>query len=104
MRRTNRRNAKQIGRTTDTRACEPQPESSCRSGVTRRQFLELAAATSVLASLPEYAQPEETRTEIPRRTLGNTGEKVSAIGLGGFHLGKPALSELDAIRIIRTAI
>src|SRR5215468_2317106 len=104
MRRSNRRNANQIGRTTDTRACGAQSESFCNSGVTRRQFLEMAAGTSVLASLPEYAQLEETRTEIPRRTLGNTGEKVSAIGLGGFHLGKPALSELDAIRIMRTAI
>ena len=74
------------------------------NGVTRRQFLEMAAGTSVLASLPEYAHPQETPTEVPRRTLGNTGEKVSAIGLGGFHLGKPALSESDAIRIMRTAI
>src|SRR5215469_2741684 len=104
MRPSNRRNANQIGRTTDTRACGAQSESFCNSGVTRRQFLEMAAGTSVLASLPEYAQLEETRTEIPRRTLGNTAEKVSAIGLGGFHLGKPALSEFDAIRIIRTAI
>jgi aryl-alcohol dehydrogenase-like predicted oxidoreductase len=36
--------------------------------------------------------------------LGRTGERVSAIGLGGFHLGKPDLPEAEAIRIIRTAI
>jgi predicted aldo/keto reductase-like oxidoreductase len=64
----------------------------------------MAAGTSVLASLPEYPHLQDARAEVPRRTLGNTGEKVSAIGLGGFHLGKPALSESDAIRIIRTAI
>ena len=26
-------------------------------------------------------------TEIPYRILGRTGQKVSAIGLGGFHIG-----------------
>jgi aryl-alcohol dehydrogenase-like predicted oxidoreductase len=38
------------------------------------------------------------------RTLGSTGEKVSAIGVGGWHLGKPGLDEQTAIRIIRSAI
>ena len=38
------------------------------------------------------------------RTLGHTGEKVSTIGLGGAHIGKPKLSESDAIKIVRTAI
>ncbi|MDD1743995.1 MAG: aldo/keto reductase [Methanomassiliicoccales archaeon] len=41
---------------------------------------------------------------IPCRELGRTGERVSAIGLGGFHIGKPELSEEQSIRIIRTAI
>jgi hypothetical protein len=27
------------------------------------------------------------KNEIPYRTLGETGEKVSAIGVGGFHIG-----------------
>jgi aryl-alcohol dehydrogenase-like predicted oxidoreductase len=36
--------------------------------------------------------------------LGRTGEKVSAIGLGGYHLGKPELQESESLRIIRTAI
>ena len=26
------------------------------------------------------------------RTLGRTGERVSAIGMGGFHIGQPKLS------------
>ncbi|HEX6557976.1 MAG TPA: aldo/keto reductase [Longimicrobiales bacterium] len=38
------------------------------------------------------------------RTLGRTGEKVSAIGLGGSHLGLPAVSEDLSIRIVRNAI
>ncbi len=41
---------------------------------------------------------------MPHRTLGRTGEKVSAIGLGGSHIGKPKVSEADSIKIIRTAL
>ena len=37
------------------------------------------------------------------RTLGRTGERVSAIGLGGYHIGSPR-EEQEAIRIIRAAI
>jgi aryl-alcohol dehydrogenase-like predicted oxidoreductase len=38
------------------------------------------------------------------RTLGSTGEKVSAIGLGGWHLGLKTVDEQLAIRIVRSAI
>ena len=42
---------------------------------------------------------------MPYRTLGRTGERVSAIGLGGSHVGKPEkLSEAESIRIIRNAL
>jgi aryl-alcohol dehydrogenase-like predicted oxidoreductase len=37
------------------------------------------------------------------RTLGKTGEKVSAIGLGGYHIGVPQDPE-SGIRLVRTAI
>jgi aryl-alcohol dehydrogenase-like predicted oxidoreductase len=37
------------------------------------------------------------------RKLGRTGERVSAIGLGGYHLGFPQ-DPADATRIIRAAI
>src|SRR5262245_55140908 len=47
---------------------------------------------------------EDIKGEVPRRTLGRTGEKVSVIGLGGFHLGKPELRESESIRIMRAAI
>jgi aryl-alcohol dehydrogenase-like predicted oxidoreductase len=38
------------------------------------------------------------------RELGSTGQKVSAIGIGGWHLGLKTVDESLAIRIVRTAI
>ena len=38
------------------------------------------------------------------RTLGSTGEKVSAIGVGGWHLSLPHVDKKLAIRIVREAI
>src|SRR5918994_7460433 len=38
------------------------------------------------------------------RVLGRTGERVSAIGLGGWHLGFQHLDERVSIRIVREAI
>src|SRR5205809_7789926 len=38
------------------------------------------------------------------RHLGSTGVKVSAIGIGGWHLGMKPVTEKLAIRIIRSAI
>ncbi len=38
------------------------------------------------------------------RTLGGTGEKVSAIGIGGWHIGLNGVDEQLSIRIIRTAV
>lgn len=44
------------------------------------------------------------QSEMLYRELGSTGEKVSAIGLGGWHIGLPNVDEELGIRIIRTAI
>ena len=38
------------------------------------------------------------------RTLGSTGERVSSIGLGGWHIGMSSLSEKQAIEIVRSAV
>src|SRR3954468_8572941 len=38
------------------------------------------------------------------RTLGNTGERVSRIGIGGWPLGLPKVGEQLSLRIVRTAI
>jgi len=42
-------------------------------------------------------------SEIPRRKLGRTGELVSALGLGGAHIGTQR-QERESIRIIRAAV
>jgi aryl-alcohol dehydrogenase-like predicted oxidoreductase len=42
--------------------------------------------------------------EMLYRPLGRTGERVSAIGLGGFHLASEQVGESLAVRIVRTAI
>lgn len=38
------------------------------------------------------------------RTLGSTNERVSAIGVGGWHLALPKVTESESIRIVRSAI
>jgi aryl-alcohol dehydrogenase-like predicted oxidoreductase len=45
-----------------------------------------------------------TGDAVQYRALGSTGEKVSAIGLGGWHLGLPTVDEKLAIRLVRYAI
>ena len=38
------------------------------------------------------------------RPLGRTGESVSAIGMGGFHIAQHGLTENESIRLVRAAI
>ena len=72
------------------------------AAVTRRDFLKAAVATGLLAgTVPGWAAQSEGG--MPYRRLGRTGEKVSAIGLGGYHIGIPK-DEQEGIRLIRSAI
>jgi len=75
----------------------------------RREFLEkvtlgvagagVAVSGNALTALPAPA----ANGEMPYRTLGRSGEKVSLLGLGGYHLGLQR-DEQESIRIVRTAI
>jgi predicted aldo/keto reductase-like oxidoreductase len=71
---------------------------------TRRKFLGVAAATVVSTAMNKDSFGDDKKREFPYRTLGRTGERVSLIGLGGYHLGKPDLQPEESIRIIRTAL
>jgi predicted aldo/keto reductase-like oxidoreductase len=62
----------------------------------RRDFLKSATAATVASAIPATAQTAQPNTPVKRpeapgmiyRELGTTGERVSAIGMGGYHLGK----------------
>src|ERR1700733_9463897 len=71
---------------------------------TRRTFLELAAASMVTAGWGSQAFGAETKNGVPYRTLGRSGEKVSMVGIGGYHLGKPDQTTEESVGIIRTAL
>jgi aryl-alcohol dehydrogenase-like predicted oxidoreductase len=43
-------------------------------------------------------------SQMPTRELGRTGERVSALGLGGWHLSLPTVTARLAERIVRTAV
>lgn len=56
------------------------------------------------STMPESTiMPEQTRQgDMIYRALGRTGERVSLVGLGGYHIGNPG--EAEGLRIIRAAI
>jgi predicted aldo/keto reductase-like oxidoreductase len=62
----------------------------------RRTAIATLAASRIAAS-------QTVSTSMPYRVLGKTKEKVSAIGLGGYHLGHPP-DPAVAVRIVRSAV
>jgi predicted aldo/keto reductase-like oxidoreductase len=76
----------------------PGPGNGMSSGpfdaVTRRTFLRSAALAGAGVVAGREASPAQQATgepmpsyTVPRRPFGKTGEQVSIIGVGGFHLG-----------------
>jgi len=87
---------------------------------TRRDFLKQSASMAGAAAalpagalaaenaapsneIPSIVPPTTRKGDMPYRALGRTGEQVSLIGLGGFHIGTQS-DEQESLRIIRTAI
>lgn len=56
------------------------------------------------AKLPRASSPGELKGEMLYRKLGQTGETVSAIGLGGSHIAKATVPEAEGTRLIHMAI
>jgi len=68
----------------------------------RRHFLKTAAVGTVVTSMSrKFAFAADA--PFPTRTLGRSGEKVSIVGLGGYHVGMQS-DEQESIRIVRTAL
>jgi uncharacterized protein len=70
---------------------------------TRREFLLTAAATAALAEEMMAQTRSASATGMPTRPLGKTGQQVSVLALGGWHIGA-VKDEAEAIRIMHTAI
>ncbi len=61
------------------------------------------AAVPAPPPIPLGPPPETVRNGMRYRKLGRTGEEVSAIGLGGFHIGTQKDPE-ESVKLIRAAI
>ncbi len=64
----------------------------------RREFIQATALASAISG-----GASAQNAEIPKRPLGKTGIEVSAMGVGGFHLGT-ATDDATATRIVDMAI
>jgi predicted aldo/keto reductase-like oxidoreductase len=64
----------------------------------------VAGDNKAAQQIPRVTDPGELRGEMLHRKFGNTGETVSAIGMGGSHLAKPTLTQADAAKLIHRAI
>ena len=94
---------------------QPSERAEAIPEIDRRSFLQaglastgtLVAGSVLHRSSPAAALPPQTTTtgndQIPRRPLGRTGENVSIIGLGGYHLGTLPSPD-DAVRLVQEAV
>src|SRR5215213_1492852 len=70
----------------------------------RREFLQSGlAGTAALALAADAPGDDKPSTGLPMRPLGKTGEKVSIICLGGWHIGD-VKDKAEAVKIMHTAI
>ncbi|NQT36865.1 MAG: aldo/keto reductase [Planctomycetes bacterium] len=70
----------------------------------RREFLKASVATLAAAGLGSsvLAEQRDDPSGIPTRPLGKTGQRVSIIGIGGYHIGVP--DEKEGIALMHEAI
>ena len=94
---------------------QPSGRSEASPEIDRRRFLQAGLASTgalVTASLMHGSAAAATAPlavtntgpdQIPRKPLGKTGEQVSIIGLGGYHLGTMRSLD-DAVRLVQEAV
>ncbi len=70
----------------------------------RRTFVKAVSGLTLGTSLIPWSLKAGNINNIPQRILGRTGEKVSILGMGGYHVGSPDIPDEVAIQIIRTSI
>ncbi|MGA2736067.1 MAG: aldo/keto reductase [Bryobacteraceae bacterium] len=66
--------------------------------VSRRTFVE-----AFMLGAAGFAAQGQSGAEVPKRPLGKTGLQVSALGIGGYHLGS-AGSDAEADQIVNEAL
>lgn len=75
---------------------------------TRRGFLQAGIAAGAALTLADslLADQQDEPAGLPTRPLGKTGQRVSILGLGGWHIGKCALEsdEATALAVMHEAI
>src|SRR4051794_38534973 len=69
----------------------------------RREFLDATLALMVAPNAFAATAPSSAAQAVPRRRLGRTGEQISCVGVGGFHIGKQK-DEAESLQIIRRAL
>lgn len=71
--------------------------------IDRQRCIASSAALAAAASTSGASGSPDAR-EIPKRRLGRTYERVSIVGMGGFHIGKPDIPDADAIEFVHRGV
>lgn len=70
----------------------------------RREFVKNISGAALATSFLPLSGIAKNTAELPKRILGRTGEKVSILGMGGYHMAADFVPEDVAIEIIRRSI
>lgn len=70
----------------------------------RRVFVKNMSGLALGAGLMPWACTGSKASPYPTRVLGRTGEKVSLLTLGGYHMAEESLSDEQGVEIVRAAI